>query len=118
MVVAPVFVQFSMKLSGSTADGNVHYTTRAGAELSTVVAGCDSEFTNRIGVKVNEIVPAPAIVFVVGSIQIPCSGVRATTVNRLPAVVYTEASKQPEAICVGCRNSRQQRQQFWKIPAI
>ena len=90
-----------MKNLSAAADGQVHHSPGTGAGFRTEVAGGNAKFAQRIGVDVDEIVAAPAVVFVIRAVQIPGSGVAPPAVDGLAAVIHAVTTKQPETALVG-----------------
>ena len=93
LIVPPIFIHLAMKSLGPATDGQVYYRSRTSSGFRAKVAGQYADFANRIGIDVDEIIPAPAIVFVIGSVQIPRRRIGASPVDRLAAVVHAESAE-------------------------
>ena len=118
MVVAPVFVDLSVKTLGAAADRNIHHRARTGAEFGAIVARQGAEFADRVRIDVDEIISASAIVLIVCAIQIPRRGIGASAVDRLPAVVDAVAAKKSEPVSVSRRDAWKQCKQLRKVASV
>ena len=108
VVVAPVLVEHSVKVLGAAADGDVHHGAGTGSGFGAEVARQDAELADGIGVDVDEVIAASAVVLIVAAVQVPGRGVGAAAVNRLAAVIDTVAAEQAEAVGVSGRNAGQE----------
>ena len=99
-----------MKLLSAAANRDIYHGAGAVSILGAVVGGQHFEFGDRVGVDVDEIVAAAAIILIVRAVQIPGEGVGPAAVDRLRAIIDAIPAEQTEAARKRRRHARQQLQ--------
>ena len=95
-VVADEFVGAAVEGAGAGFEGEVNDGAGVLAVFGAVVGGEDFELGDGVGVDVDEVVAAAAVVFIVDAVNVPGEGVGAAAVGRLAAGVGAEAAGEVE----------------------